>query len=180
VAEHGEDVTWMKASAEATLKYLAGSDNLNGEKPERSRLLLKPLNEVKHGGGQKMLPGDMTYKAFRTFLEDYANTVNDRYATAASLPKAKTADATFGTEIWFKITETPPEWAEKRLQVNVHAWDATKNSWEPEPIATPDRGVWGKGKLWQHSLVLKCAEGIPSERSDGAQPSRRRQQVVIS
>jgi hypothetical protein len=172
VAEHGDDVTWMKESAEATLKHLAGTDNVNVEKPERSRLLLKPLNEVKHAGGQKMLPGDMTYKAFRTFLEDYANTIKDRYATAASLPKSKTADATFGTEIWFKITETPPEWAEKLLQVNVHAWDARKNSWEAEPIATSDRGVWGKGKLWQHSLVLNAPkESERAKRWSASKPS---------
>ena len=158
VGEHGDDVTWMKDSAEATMKYLVASDNVNEEKPDRSRLLLKPLNEVKHGGGQKMMPGDMTYKAFRTFLEDYANTVKDRYATASSLPKSKTTPATFDTQIWLKITNTPPEWAERLLQVNVHAWNAASNSWEAEPIATSDRGVSGKGKLWQHSLVLMTAK----------------------
>lgn len=158
VEEHGEDVTWMKETGEATMKYLVGSDNVNEEKPDRSRLLLKPLNEVKHGGGQKMMSGDMTYKAFRTFLEDYANTVKDRYATASSLPKSKATPATFDTQIWLKITNTPPEWAERLLQVNVHAWNAEKNAWEAEPIATSDRGVWGKGKLWQHSLVLLAAK----------------------
>jgi hypothetical protein len=158
VAEHGEDVTWMKNTAEATLKYLASTDNVNVEKPERSRLLLKPLNEVKHGGGQKMLPGDMTYKAFRTFLEDYANTVKDRYASATELPKPTARPATFGTEIWFKITDTPPEWAEKLLQVNVYAWNAASNSWEAEPIGSSDRAVSGKLKLWQHSLVLSAAK----------------------
>jgi hypothetical protein len=49
------------------------------------------------------------------------------------------------------------------LQVNVHAWDATSNSWEAEPIAASDRGVWGKGILWQHSLVLNAA--TDSERA---------------
>ena len=172
VAEHGEDVTWMKETAEATLKYLAGTDNLNVEKPERSRLLLKPLNEVKHGGGQKMLPGDMTYKAFRTFLEDYANTVKDRYASAAELPKPKTGPATFGTEIWFKITDTPPEWAERLLQMNVYAWDAEKDTWETEPIATSDRAVSGKLRLWQHSLVLMAAkDSARAKRWRVAKPS---------
>jgi len=164
VAEHGEEVTWMKETAEATLKYLAGTDNVNVEKPERSRLLLKPLNEVKHGGGQKMLPGDMTYKAFRTFLEDYANTVKDRYASATELPEPTTRPATFGTEIWFKITDTPPEWAEKLLQVNVYAWNAASNSWEAEPIGSSDRAVSGKLKLWQHSLVLSAVKD--SERAE--------------
>ena len=100
VAEHGEEVTWMKDSAEATLKHLVESDNISVQKPERSRLLLKPLNEVKHGGGQKMLPGDMTYKAFRAFLEDYARTVNDRYASAAELPKPKPGPALLQSEKW--------------------------------------------------------------------------------
>jgi hypothetical protein len=156
VAEHGADVTWMKETPDATLQYLAGTDNINVEKPERSRLLLKPLNEVKHGGGQKMVAGDMTYKAFRRFLEDYANTVKDRYATAAELPKPTAGHATFETQIWIKITNTPPEWAERLLQVNVYAWDAGKGLWETEPIAISDRAVSGQGKLWQHSLVLRA------------------------
>jgi hypothetical protein len=42
--------------------------------------------------------------------------------------------------------------------VDVHAWNAEKNAWEAEPIATSDRGVSGKGKLWQHSLVLLAAK----------------------
>ena len=163
VAEHGEEVTWMKDSAEATLKHLVESDNISVQKPERSRLLLKPLNEVKHGGGQKMLPGDMTYKAFRAFLEDYARTVNDQYASAAELPKPKPGPVLFQSEIWLKITNTPPEWADRLLQVTVFAWDTDKNTWEAEPIAISDRGVWGKGKLWQHSLVLMAAKD--SERA---------------
>ena len=80
--------------------------------------------------------------------------MTDGYASAAELPKPKSAPAMFGTEIWFKITNTPPEWAERLLQVTVFAWDNTKNTWESEPIAMSDRAVWGKGKLWQHSLAL--------------------------
>jgi hypothetical protein len=154
VAEHGEQVSWMKASAEATMRYLLDSENINAKQPERSRLLLKPLNEIKHGGGQKMLPGDMTYKAFRTWLDDYARTVSDRYASAAELPKPSRSPAMFGTEIWLKLNNTPPAWADRLLQVTLFAWSESKNSWGDEPIAISDRGVWGKGKLWQHSLTL--------------------------
>lgn len=154
VAEHGEQVSWLKDSADATMRYLLDSENINIKQPERSRLLLKPLNEIKHGGGQKMLSGDMTYKAFRAWLDDYAKTVNDRYASASDLPKPKTAPLMFGTEIWLKLTNTPPEWADKLLQATLFAWNADKNSWESEPIAISDRGVWGKGKLWQHNLAL--------------------------
>jgi hypothetical protein len=154
VADHGEQVSWMRDTADATMRYLIDSENLNVKQPERSRLLLKPLNEIKHGGGQKMLPGDMTYKAFRAWLDDYGKTVNDRYTSVAELPNPKSAPAMFGTEIWFKLTETPPEWGDRLLQVTLFAWDKSMNSWELEPIAISDRGVWGKGKLWQHNLAL--------------------------
>lgn len=154
VAEHGEQVSWMKETADATMRYLLDSENVNVKQPERSRLLLKPLNEIKHGGGQKMLPGDMTYKAFRAWLDDYAKTVNDRYTSVAELPKPMSAPAMFGTEIWLKLTETPPQWADRLLQVTLFAWDTAKNTWESEAIAISDRGVWGKGKLWQHNLAL--------------------------
>lgn len=59
---------------------LIDSENINVKQLELSRLLLKPLNETKHGGDQKMLPGDMTYKAFRAWLDDDAKTVNDSFA----------------------------------------------------------------------------------------------------
>lgn len=154
VAEHGEQVTWLKNTPEATMRELIASENINLKQPERSRLLLKPLNEIKHGGGQKMLAGDLTYKAFRTWLDDYARTVTDRYASAADLPSRKSSLATFGTEIWLKLNNTPPQWADRLLQVSLFAWDQAGNQWEPQPIAISDRGVWGKGKLWQHSLVL--------------------------
>ncbi len=154
VAEHGEQVSWLRDTADATMRYLLDSENINVKQPERSRLLLKPLNEIKHGGGQKMLTGDMTYKAFRAWLDDYAKTVSDRYASAAELPNPKPSLAMFGTEIWLKLNNTPPEWAERLLQVTLFAWNEANNSWETAPIAISDRGVWGKGKLWQHSLTL--------------------------
>lgn len=154
VAEHGEQVSWLKDTADATMRHLLDSENVNVTKPERSRLLLKPLNEIKHGGGQKMLPGDMTYKAFRAWLDDYAKTAGDRYSNAGQLPKPKPGPTMFGTEIWLKLNNTPAAWADRLLQVTLYAWDQDKNAWEKEPVAISDRGVWGKGKLWQHSLAL--------------------------
>ncbi len=154
VAEHGEQVSWMRDTANATMRYLLDSENINIKQAERSRLLLKPLNEIKHGGGQKMLAGDLTYKAFRAWLDDYALTVSDRYASAAQLPHPKTGPSVFGSEIWVKIINTPPDWADRLLQITLFAWDTNKKAWETEPIAIADRGVWGKGKLWQHNLAL--------------------------
>ena len=111
-----------------------------------------------------MLRGDMTYKAFRAFLDDYARTIKDGYASAAELPKPKSGPAVFDTESWLKITETPPEWDDKLLQVTVFAWDESKNSWEADPIAISDRAVSGKLKLWQHTLALLAKKGSARAR----------------
>src|SRR5262245_36409241 len=82
VAEFGERVAWMKkAGPEATLKYLMESKLIDTAEPTKSLLLRKPLGEVKHGGGIKFLVGDEGYKAMRSFLEDYAKIVNDKYTS---------------------------------------------------------------------------------------------------
>jgi hypothetical protein len=160
VAKHGERVAWVKADGpEATLAYLRSSRLIDVDKPERSLLLRKPLNEVEHGGGKKFLVGDQGYKAMRAFLEDYARMMKDQYPDAGSLPKAGGDSAQFGSDIWLKLADTPPAWGHKLLQVTVYAWDNGKKTWEAEPIATSDRGVWGQGKLWQHSLTLLAARG---------------------
>jgi hypothetical protein len=161
VAEHGPRVAWVKAAgAEATMNSLINNGRLiDTAEPTKSLLLRKPLGEVKHGGGKKFLPGDLGYKGFRAWLEDYAATVTDRYATAADLPKPATDRLQFGSDIWLKLTETPPEWGDKLLMAEVYAWDAAKGGWEAEPVAASDRGVWGKGKLWQHNLTLSAAKG---------------------
>jgi hypothetical protein len=160
VKEHGERVAWFKAAGpEATLDYLRTSKLIDTDAPEKSLLLRKPLNEVKHGGGVKFVKGDQGYRAFRTFLEDYARILKDGYPDAKSLPKAKAMPDQFGTDIWVKLTDTPPGWGDKLLQVSVYAWDEGKKGWEAEPVATSDRVVWGKGKLWQHNLTLLAAKG---------------------
>jgi hypothetical protein len=161
VEEHGERVAWFKAAGpEATLAYLRASKLLDVDAPEKSLLLRKPLGEVKHGGGKKFVVGDQGYKAFRAFLEDYARIVKDGYPDAESLPKANETQS-FGSDIWLKLTDTPPAWGDKLLQVDLYAWDAEKKAWGTAPIATSDRVVWGKGKLWQHSLTLLAAKGSP-------------------
>ena len=56
--------------------------------------------------------------------------------------------------IFSKLTDTPPAWADKFLQVRVFAWDEKAKAWEADPVAVSDRVVFGKGKLWQHNLTL--------------------------
>ena len=161
VKENGDEMTWIKQGPAATMEYLLSSRIVNAKAPDKSLLLMKPTNQVKHGGGQKMIAGDMTYKAFRAWLEEYAKTVNDKYAAASDLPKAAPAWVTCGSEHWVKITNTPPAWSDKLLQVSLFAWDAAKKAWEAEPVALNDRPVFGKGKLWQHDLVLRAAPDSP-------------------
>ena len=124
VKKYGDRVAWLKAAGpEATLAYLRSSKLINISDPEKSTLLLKPLGAVKHGGGKKFAPGDQGYKAFREFIDDYAKTVRDQYAKADDLPKPDGMER-FGTDAWLKIINTPPEWGDRLLQVNIYAWDA--------------------------------------------------------
>lgn len=160
VEKNGARVAWFKAGGpEATLGYLRTTTLIDVKEPEKSLLLLKPLGTVEHGGGKKFLPGDQGYKAFRSFIEDYAKVLRDEYADATALPAKVPEPRRFSSEVWLKLTNTPPAWGDKLLQVEVYAWDARKGAWETTPIATSDRGVSGQGKLWQHTLTLQAESG---------------------
>jgi hypothetical protein len=158
--EYGEKVAWVKkAGAEATMEYLIASKLIDTDAPEKSLLLKKPLGEVKHEGGVKFAPGDLGHKAFRGWVEDVAAVRGGRYAKAADLPPKDAGPQRFGTDIWLKLTDTPAAWGDKLAQVDVYAWDEKAKAWEATPLATTDRVVWGKGKLWQHNLTLLADRG---------------------
>jgi len=157
--ENGDRVAWFKKDGPAaTMDYLLGSKLINLDDAEKSLLLTKPLGMVKHGGGIKFVPGDQGYKAMRAWIDDVIAIRKGKYAKAADLP-ANEKFKSFGTEIWFKIEQTPDVWGDKLLQADVYAWDAKANAWEKDPIATTDRMVFGKGKVWQHTLTLLAAPG---------------------
>ena len=159
VKKHGPRMSFFKeAGPEATLDYLRGSRLMDTTAPEKSLLLRKPLNTVPHGGGKKFAMGDQGHKAFRAFAEDYARIARDSYADAASLPKEDGIQR-FGSQTWLKLDKTPPAWAGKLLQADVFAWDAKARKWEAEPVATADREVWGKGRLWQSNLTFLAPKG---------------------
>jgi hypothetical protein len=160
VKEHGERVAWFKkAGARATMDYLLGSKLIDPKSPEKSLLLRKPLGEVKHGGGIKIQVGDQGYKALRAWIEDVWAIRGNRYAKVEDLPPEDKEPIHFGSDIWLKLSGTPADWGDRLLQVSLYAWDADKKAWEKEPIATSDRRVWGKGKLWQHTLTLLAMPG---------------------
>jgi hypothetical protein len=164
VKEHGERVAWFKKGGpEATLEYLLASKLIDLDKPEKSLLLTKPLNEVKHGGGIKIVVGDQGYRAIRAFVEDVAAMKAGRYAKVADLPPKDAAVKQFGTDAWLKLEKLPDAWGDKLLTVEVFAWDAKASAWEKEPVATSDRMSSAKAKLWQHTITLLAAPG--SERA---------------
>jgi hypothetical protein len=180
VAEHGERVTWIKEGAEATLKYLVGSKLIDTKRPLRSLFLRKPLMDgVKHGGGKKMLPGDLGYKAFRSWLEDYAATVNDKYRRQSDIPRQAVGPGQFGSEMWVKLEKTPATWGDRLLQVTVYAWDTEKRAWETKPIAISDRQVAGQLQLWQHTLILLANKDSPRAAQWRRSPSLPRGRYLI-
>jgi len=164
--DHGQAVAWVKkAGPAATMDYLIASKLIDPKDPEKSLLLQKPLGAVKHEGGTKFAPGDQAHKAFRQWVEDVAAIKTDTYATAADLPPSADGPLAFGTEAWLKLTNTPEAWGDKLLQVNVHAWDDKAKAWAEAPVATSDRIVFGKGKLWQHTLTLLAEPGSARAKS---------------
>jgi len=163
-AEHGNRVAWVKkVEAEATMRYLMQSQLIDVKAPEKSLLLRKPLGEVGHAGGEFDAPGDQGFKGFRTWLKDYAATVNDRYSTPDELPRDP-GPLRFGTDAWLKFADSPPGWGNRHVQLNVYAWDAARAGWESEAVATSDRGVWAEGRLAQHTLTLPAARGAERAR----------------
>lgn len=166
VKEYGAKVAWVKkAGAKATMDYLIASKLIDSADPEKSLLLLKPLGKVKHEGGIKFAMGDQGHKAFREWIEDVAAIKSGKYTKAADLPKPSEGPLQFGTEAWLKLTDTPPAWADKLVQVDIFAWDVAKRAWEAKPIATSDRKVWGKGKIWQHTITLIAEPGSTRAKS---------------
>lgn len=154
VKEHGAKVSWIKLrDPQATLDNLLTTGIIDADAPEQSLLLMKPTNQVKHGGGVKLVVGDRTYKQFRAFIEDYAASSAGRYKAAKDLPKER-AQASAVTDIWFKLEGVPAKYDQQLLQVDLHRWDEKTKSWSKDRWATGDRQVFGKGQLWQQHLSI--------------------------
>ncbi len=155
VKEHGGQVSWITPDdPAATLQHLVDAGLIDTEAPTQSMILKKPTMQVKHGGGIKMVVGDRSYKQFRKFLEDYAATSSGRYQTANELPKPD-VEVSRVSEVWFKLTDVPESFDQQLLQVDLYRQDSgTKSGWSKDRWATSDRQVFGKGKLWQHTLSV--------------------------
>lgn len=171
VKEHGEQVSWIKLDdPQATLNHMVEAGIINSDVPLESLLLTKPAMQVEHGGGQKMVVGDRSYKQFRRFIDDYASVVNAKYRAANELPD-ESDEVSLVTDIWFKLTDVPAKYDKMLLQADLYRW--TGEGWSEYRVAASDRLVFGKGELWQHSLSLtapresKWAEEMKSKRLPG-------------
>lgn len=152
VKEHGQSVSWIKlGDPQGTLDYMVKAGLIDTDDPEKSQLLTKPTMQEDHGGGQKMVIGDRSYKQFRTFLDDYAAMSQNKYAKTEQLPEVGD-EISEVTEIWLKIESVPAKYDQMLLQVDLYR--EADNGWTEYRVATSDRPVYGKGNLWQHSLSL--------------------------
>lgn len=157
VNEHGEQVSWIKLNdPQATMAYMVENGLVNADDAEQSLLLLKPTMQVDHGGGQKMVVGDRTYKQFRRFIDDYAAMVHGKYTKSEQLPQPSD-EVSVVTDIWLKIEGVPAKYDKMLLQADLYR--QTEMGWTDFPVATSDRPVFGKGNLWQHSLSLTAPRG---------------------
>jgi hypothetical protein len=157
VEKHGEQVTWIKlGDPRGTFDYMLEAGLIDVDDADQSLLITKPTMQVDHGGGQKMVVGDRTYKQFRLFVDDYAAVVHGRYADVDQLPDPSD-ELSVVTEIWLKIEGVPAEYDQILLQADLHSW--TGSGWTPYRVASSDRLVFGKGNLWQHSLSLTAPRG---------------------
>jgi hypothetical protein len=168
VKEHGKQVSWITLNApQKTLDYMLEAGLVDTEQPEKSLLLTKPTMQIDHGGGQKTVVGDRSYKQFRRFIDDYSAVVAGRYENSQEIPEPS-EEVSVVTGIWLKIEGVPAKYDKMLLQVDLYR--QMDFGWTKFRAATSDRPVFGKGKLWQHSLSLtapresKWAEQIGSEQ----------------
>lgn len=151
--KHGKRVAWLKPDGpKATMDYLIEKDLIDTDQPEESRLLLKPLNIIKHGGGVKMRVGDTDYLAFLNWIRDYAKVVNDDYKSTKALP-----DLTHwtGSEVWLRVDHLPKSMLGHAGVLTVHRWNKENRKWETMPSARtsflvrkhPKFGIFAQGFL---------------------------------
>ena len=157
VKEHGEQVSWITLDdPEITLTYMIEHQLIDPKSPPDSLLLQKPTMQVEHGGGQKMVVGDRSYKQFRRFIDDYAAIVKGQYRSTEELPKPHD-EVSLVTDIWLKIEGVPARFDKMLLQVDLYR--KTDSGWSEQRVATSDRPIFGGGNLWQHSLSLIAQRG---------------------
>jgi hypothetical protein len=174
VKQHGEQVSWIALrDPRATLEYVVDSGLIDTDAPAESLLITKPTMQVEHGGGQKMLIGDRTYRQFLRFIEDYAAIVNGRYASADELP-APADEVSIAVDQRLQLVNVPERLDGIFLRADIYRWEDT--GWSARPWASGDRAIWGKGKTWGQHLTLiapRDSERAKTLRSNSTLPPGR-------
>jgi hypothetical protein len=119
----------------ATLQRLEDDANIDLAHPEQSPVLTKPAGLVKHGGGPKFQPGDVAYRKFLAFLQDYAAIRRGTYQSATDLPPLPQQLALL-TSQHLRVTEIPADIGKVAWKVDLFRWDAAANAWSSAPVGT--------------------------------------------
>lgn len=150
-----EKLEIFKGTAQATMEHIIQKKLVDPRNPRNSKLLLKPLNFVKHGGGKKMQLGDSGYMAFLRWVEDYSKVVSKKVKKTSDLPKGPQH---YGTEIWMKFTNAPNQWKDRLFRVTIQAKEPKRSAWQKKPIAEVFGAIqYNKGRRWfqgQSTLIL--------------------------
>lgn len=169
VEQYGQRMNIFRDSPEGTMKALIASSRkthkdslplINFERPAQSLLVLKPTAKippkgpdgehqkpssvvpVTHGGGLKMHVDDLSYKAFMSWIIDLAQITNGEYRSVEELP----ADNWVPTNHVIRINAAPADWpALCTVQLFVHAWDATSETFSSHPVAFTQTKVTPRG-----------------------------------
>ena len=167
----------FRESPEKTLDYLVESSRetpadrlplLDLNDPTKSLLIQKPMSKlpvkksdgtfeapayrepVSHMGGLKLHANDQSYKSIVSWIQDYANVVDGRYASVSELP----ADNWHPSKLVVRIKSAPESWqVGEVVQLFVYSWNDRRSAWSEEPIAFT-QGTVTPRKLVNGALFL--------------------------
>lgn len=150
VEKHGERMSWIHPrDPAATLSQCVEQGIIDLAEPEKSELVLKPLNLVEHGGGPKFAIGSRTDKNFRRFLVDYGSVVAGRYTSIESLPDEQPTVAIPSGQ-FLRINELPESYARKLLRVELYR--ETDGGWSKEIWGVAENPVNGRQRAWMSPI----------------------------
>ncbi len=184
VAQYGQRMNLFRETPQATLRALIASSRkrhgnqlplLNLQEPTQSLLIVKPTSKlpakradgqfetassqppVTHMGGLKMHVDDMSYKAFVSWIADYAQVVHGQYTSADQLP----LDNWHPSGHVLRIKDAPEVWPSMAtVQLFVYAMDTKNGGWSTAPIAFTQCKVTPR-KMAVGSLMLMAASEDP-------------------
>lgn len=160
VEKHGERMSWIHpGDLAATLDQCVEQGIIDLTEPEKSEIVLKPLNLVKHGGGPKFAVGSRTDKNFRRFVNDFAKVYAGKYKTTKSLPEPQPIIAISSGQ-FLRINELPESFARNLLRVELYR--ETKAGWSNEIWGVAENPVNGRQRAWMSPIFTAANRG--SER----------------